>query len=88
MNTSINIQKLIPVFFVCLFIALIPSFFFWYILLLAICIKAFVILCIIDYIKRTTMRKKIGLLLSVMILAAIASLVILYFLNSLDPNSI
>lgn len=88
MNLSINFQRLIPLFLVCFCIALIPSLFAYYLLILAIGTKVFVITCIVDYFRKTTIRKNFGLVLSVMILAFIISLVVLCFVNSANYNSI
>lgn len=82
MNTTINIRRLIPVFLGCLLIALLPSLFFWYLATLMILTKIFVVICVIDYIRKSRMRKNIGLILASMFLAAIAALSILYFTNS------
>jgi hypothetical protein len=82
MHKSINILRLIPLFLACLFLALIPSFFGWYLVIMVVSIKAFVVICIIDYIRKTTIRKNFGLILSVGIVALIISLVVMYFVNS------
>ena len=56
MNTSINIHRLVPLFLVCLFLALIPSFFGWYLVIMIISIKAFLVICVIDYFRKTTIN--------------------------------
>lgn len=81
MNASINLQRLIPIYLACLCIALIPSLFIYYLILTALCIKTFVVVCIIDYFLRSSMRKNFGLVLAIMILAAITSLLAFYVLN-------
>jgi hypothetical protein len=81
MDASIHIKRLIPLFLICFCIGLIPSLFFVYLCVLAIGLKVFVIICIVDYFRKTAMRKNFGLIVSVVILAFIVSLVVLYFMN-------
>ncbi len=84
MNTSINIHRLVPLFLVCLFLALIPSFFGWYLVIMIISIKAFLVICVIDYFRKTTIRKSFGLIVSAIILAFIISMLVLYFVNPVN----
>ncbi len=86
MNRAINIRTLIPVFFGFLFIGLTPSLSYLFIVLLAICVKVFVIICIVDYFRKTSLRKNIGSILIAMLLAAIVSLLAMYITSSLHGN--
>jgi len=77
MNTSINMHRLIQLILVFLLLSLVPSFFGWCLAITLISVKAFVVICIIDYFKKTRMRKSFGLVLSAMIVALMISLIIL-----------
>ena len=79
MNASLHVHRLTPLFLVCFCVALVPSLSIWYFILLTLFVKAFVIVCVVDHIRKTTMRKNLGAIVAVMILAAISSLVVLYF---------
>lgn len=83
MNTSINTQRLVPLFMVCLFIALVPSLFFWYLAALSLLIKIFVVVCLIDYLGKTTIRSHFGLVLIAMFLAAIIATIVVNYLYPL-----
>lgn len=78
MNTTINIRMLVAIFTGCLIIALIPAFFFCYVAILILFTKAFVVICLIDYIRKTTMRKISGLILAIMFLAGIVAAIVIY----------
>ncbi len=70
----------IHVFLLCLIVAVTPYF----ILLISFAVwmvPVFIIICLIDYIKGTVMRKKAGLALASMFLASIIGLGIMYLIN-------
>ena len=78
MNTSLNIKRLAPLFLFCFAIVLTTSLFSAYIIALVICINIFFIVCVIDYVKGTSMRKNIGAFVVTMLFALITSLEVLY----------
>ncbi|MBL7702807.1 MAG: hypothetical protein JNM14_11190 [Ferruginibacter sp.] len=87
MAANIDVRKFIPFFLISICIATTPHLFFWYLVALAICVKAFVVICVVDFFRKTSLRKNFGLVLSVMILAAICSLVVLSLKYSVIPVS-
>ncbi len=88
MDKSINIHRLIPLFLACLVLAFAPSFFSWYLVITIVSIKAFVVICIIDYIRKTTLRKRFGLVLAIMLTALIVSLVLMYVTDVIRPIAV
>jgi hypothetical protein len=77
MNTSINIHRLILLFLGSLLLSLIPSFFGWFLAITLVSVQAFVVICVVDYFRKTNMRKNFGLVLSAMIIALMMSLIVL-----------
>jgi hypothetical protein len=77
MNASINIHRLILLFLGFLLLSLIPSFFGWFLAFTLVSVIAFVVICIIDYFRKTNIRKNFGLVLSTMIIALIISVIVL-----------
>ena len=73
--------NLIPVVLAGFILASMPVLFFMYFALLIFLAKIFVIICVIDLIRKTSWRKKTGLALSLMFMAAIVSLITMYVLN-------
>lgn len=53
-------------------------FFFCYLVVLFFLIPCFVAICIIDFVRKTQMRKEAGLILAFMFVAAIVALGIFY----------
>ena len=83
MNITLSHHRLIQIFLAGLFIALLPSMLFWYLAVVILVTKLFVIICIIDFIRKTAFRKSIGSILIVLVLACISSLVVSYLLPGL-----
>lgn len=83
MNTTLNVRKVLPIFLGCLLIAMVPSFFFCYLVALFFLVNVFLVICIIDFIKKTQMRKDAGIILDSMFVAAIVALGIHYLTSSL-----
>lgn len=83
MNLSLSTHRLIQIFLAGLFIALLPSMLFWYLAIVILFAKMFIIICIIDFIRKTTFRKTIGSVLVVLLLACISSLIISWLLPGL-----
>jgi hypothetical protein len=81
MNATLNIQRLLPFFLGCLFIAS-TSFIFCYLAILFFLFPCFLVVCIIDLVKKTRLRKNAGLLLATMYVAGIVALVIFYLRES------
>lgn len=79
MNISVNRQNLILFFLGSLCLTLIPAFFSYYLVAMLVALKVFVIVCIIDYFKKTALRKNFGLVLAVMVLVIITSIMLNYF---------
>ena len=77
MNTSINIHRLILLFLGFLLLSLIPSFFGWFLAITLVSVQVFVVICLFDYFRKTSMRKNFGLVLSAMIMALMISLIVL-----------
>lgn len=78
MNTSIHVQKIIPVYLACLCMAFMPYIFGIYLWVIGSGLSAFVIICIIDFLYKTSIRKNFGLVLITMLLAFITALLVNY----------
>ncbi len=78
MTFSLNLHHIIPTLLSGLLLATFPGLFFIYLLLLALCTLIFLVICMIDFVKRTALRKRTGLVLSYMFLTAIVSVLALY----------
>ena len=80
MNLSINFHRQIWIFLASLlFFSVMPDFIFVYLCILLYTVIFFIILCVIDFIKRTAYRKKIAGFLEPALLACIVSLIAFYF---------
>jgi hypothetical protein len=73
-------QRLILFFLACLAVAVLPMFFFWYLTASLLLLKAFVIICIIDFILKKSYRKKMGLIL-IPILSALLVAILTYYVK-------
>lgn len=79
MNLTLDGHKLIQIFLGCLILASMPVLFFVYLAALVLLTKIFIVICIIDFISKTSIRKRFGLFLISVYLAYMVSLVIFYF---------
>ena len=79
MNTAVNINKQIWIFLASLLFFSVPAFLFIYVGILVVLIKLFIIFLIIDFIKKTSYRKRIGFVLEPVLFACIISLVVMQF---------
>ena len=80
MTKSLFFNRSIPLLLAALLLATIPGLFFIHLAVLAIFTNIFVVVCIIDFIKKTALRKPFGLVLGFMYLAEIISGMIMYVL--------
>ncbi|HEX2682393.1 MAG TPA: hypothetical protein VHL77_00575 [Ferruginibacter sp.] len=85
MNLSINLKRSIPVFLLCLAVSTQPVFFFVYLSLLFWATAAFFIVCVIDFINKSQLRRNLGLVLAIMYVTAIVSMLVMYLSLLLNP---
>lgn len=79
MNLTLDGHKLIQVFLGCLILASIPPLLFIYLSALVWLLIIFIAVCIIDFVRKSSWRKRFGLFLIPVYLAYIVALIILYF---------
>jgi hypothetical protein len=84
MYKQITLTNLIPIFLIGFILASIPTLFFFYFAFLILLTKIFIIICIIDFIRKTSIRKKTGLILGFMFIAGIISVITMFVLHSFN----
>jgi uncharacterized membrane protein len=86
MDRTLILHRLIAVILAGLILGSIPVLVFAYFAFLILLFKIFVILCIIDFIRKTSLRKKTGLMLTYMFIAGIVSVIAMYLLPFLHAG--
>ncbi|MFN8253511.1 MAG: hypothetical protein U0V75_16695 [Ferruginibacter sp.] len=84
MNKVLNTHNSILVLLAGILLASFPFLFFLNLALLALLTKIFLIICILDFIRKTTWRKKAGTILALIFLAEIASGIILLLVHTVS----
>ena len=78
MTKAINLKTLIPIILAGMALASVPSISFLYLGVLMFCLKLFVIILIIDIIRKTSFRRQAGKLLARLFLVGIIAFVAMY----------
>lgn len=82
MDGTLNLRRAIAVLLAGTLIASFPFLFFCNLAVLAILTKAFLIICLLDFIRRTTWRRPAGTILALFFLAEITAGLILLLVHN------
>lgn len=86
MNRVLTTKKLVGLFLVCLTACLLPLFNSFYLVAVIAGFKLFLLICVLDLIRKTTWRKNAGLVVAVMIIALIAALLLQLLVEAVQPG--
>lgn len=80
MSRLLNLNRVILILLAAAVIAAFPAIFFCNLAVLAVLMKFFLIICVLDFIRKTSWRKPAGTVLALFFLAEIVSGLILLIL--------